>query len=376
MVKCPLALNLLLFFVLQSALPASGSAQEAGGGAAQSDRVALERERDAIQRACAADEFSGVVLVSRNSQPEWTQACGLEDREKQDPIKIDTPLRIASMGKMFTIVSILQLVEIGKLDLNAPISRYIPDYPNREAAKQITIAHLLSHTGGTGDVFGPEAFAHRAELRTLKDYVRYFGSRPLKFTPGSKWEYSNFGYILLGVIVENVSGESYYDYVRDHIFRVAGMTRTDFPIEYPKPSTLSNGYTRMVPSPQGMRTDGPLTKVTEQFYRGTSAGGAFSTAADLNRFAQALLDERLLSHTTMEHIFAGDLVVAGKSYCYGFLQQTDKAGRSYFGHNGGSPGASGELRIYPKERLVVVALSNFDPGVAMKVLDEVATSVH
>ena len=118
------------------------------------------------------------------------------------------------MNKMFTAVAIIQLVEAGKVKLTAPLGKYLRDYPNQEVATKVTMQQLLTHTGGTGDIFGPEFDAHRLELRKLADYVKLYGKRGLEFEPGSKWAYSNYGFILLGAVIEKVSGQSYYDYVR------------------------------------------------------------------------------------------------------------------------------------------------------------------
>src|SRR5690349_9914535 len=116
---------------------------------------------------------------------------------------------MGSMNKMFTATAILQLVQAGKIKLDDPLGKYLPDYPNKDVATKVTIHHLLTHTGGTGDIFGPEYQAHRLELKTLQDYVKLYGSRGLAFEPGSKWEYSNYGFILLGVIIERISGVDY-----------------------------------------------------------------------------------------------------------------------------------------------------------------------
>jgi CubicO group peptidase (beta-lactamase class C family) len=131
------------------------------------------------------------------------------------------------MNKMFTAVATLQLVEAGELALDEPIATYLPDYPNADLASKVTVRHLLSHTGGTGDFFGPEYDEHRLELREHSDYVDLFGERGVLFEPGSRWEYSNCGLILLGALIEAVTGASYYDYVREHVFQPAGMTSTD-----------------------------------------------------------------------------------------------------------------------------------------------------
>ena len=122
------------------------------------------------------------------------------------------------MGKMFTAVGIMQLEQAGKLKLDAPVSTYLPAYPNQALAHAVTVRQLLNHTGGTGDIFGPEYEARRSQLRTLQDYVTLYGSRSPAFPPGTRWEYSNYGYIILGRVIEEVSREHYDDYVYQHIF--------------------------------------------------------------------------------------------------------------------------------------------------------------
>jgi CubicO group peptidase (beta-lactamase class C family) len=121
----------------------------------------------------------------------------------------------------------------------------LTDYPNKDVASKVTIHQLLTHTGGTGDFFGPEFNAHRLELRTLQDYIKLFGQRGPEFEPGSQWAYSNYGFLLLGVVIERVSGQSYYDYVRDHVYSPAGMTSTDSLPEDQDVPQRSIGYTKM-----------------------------------------------------------------------------------------------------------------------------------
>jgi CubicO group peptidase (beta-lactamase class C family) len=166
------------------------------------------------EELAGADEFSGAVLVARNGEVLFTRAYGLADRGRGIPNTLRTRFRIGSMNKMFTAVAILQLVEAGKVELTAPLGRYLTDYPNRYAATKVTIHHLLTHTGGTGDIFGPEYEAHRQELRTLGDYVELYGGRGLEFEPGSTWAYSNYGFILLAAVIQEVMGQSYYDYCK------------------------------------------------------------------------------------------------------------------------------------------------------------------
>ena len=204
------------------------------------------------------------MLVARNGTVIYSDAKGLADRENRTPNTLETKFRMGSMNKMFTATAVLQLVQAGKVKLDAPLGTYLTDYPNRDVATKVTIHHLLTHTGGTGDIFGPEFDAHRLELKTLGDYVKLYGARGLEFEPGSKWEYSNYGFLLLGVIVEKVSGQSYYDYVRDHIFKPAGMTGSGSEPEDVAVPGRANGY---------MQQNGAWVLNTGTLpYRGTSAG--------------------------------------------------------------------------------------------------------
>jgi CubicO group peptidase (beta-lactamase class C family) len=255
------------------------------------------------------------------------------------------------MNKMFTATAVLQLAQSGKLKLADPLGKYITDYPNKEVAK-VTIHQLLTHTGGTGDIFGPEYQQRRLQLRTLNDYVKLYGDRPLRFEPGSKWEYSNYGFILLGMIIERVAGQSYYDYVHDHIFRPTGMTSTASEPEEVQVPNRSKGYMRNASGWQ-LNTD-------TLPYRGTSAGGGYSTVEDLLRFANAIQGRKLLNDEYTKLLTTGKVEVSeGSKYAYGFQETTD-SGLRYLGHSGGAPGMNGELRIYPDTGYVVVALGNTD----------------
>jgi len=184
---------------------------------------ALKAFRGYLDQAAAADRFSGAVLVAKNGKPVFTAVYGMADREKKTPNTLNTKFRIGSMNKMFTATAVLQLVQAGKINLTDPLGKYLTDYPNKDVASKVTIHQLLTHTGGTGDFFGPEYDKHKAELHSLSDYVQLFAGKPLKFEPGKGWAYSNAGMIVAGIIVEKASGENYYDYVAAHIFKPAGM---------------------------------------------------------------------------------------------------------------------------------------------------------
>jgi CubicO group peptidase (beta-lactamase class C family) len=324
----------------------------------------LTATRKKIEEEVAADRFSGAVLIAKDGKPIFAEAYGLADRERKIPNTVKTRFRIGSMNKMFTAVATLQLAQSGKLDLKAPVGKYLTDYPNKEIASKVTIDQLLTHTGGTGDIFGPDFDAHRLELRTLQDYINLYGARAPKFEPGTKWEYSNYGFILLGAIVEKVSGESYYDYVHEHIFVPAGMTSTASDPEDKSVSDRSVGYTKM---------DSPELKPNTDTlpYRGTSAGGGYSTVEDLARFADALTSHKLLDASYTEMLTTGKPGTPDNSYGYGFEVSMENGARC-FGHGGGAPGMNGDLKICPGQGYVVAVLANLDPPAVRRVSDFIA----
>jgi D-alanyl-D-alanine carboxypeptidase len=261
----------------------------------------------------------------------------------------------------------MQLVQEGKIRLDAPVGTYLPKYPNKDVASKVTIHHLLTHTGGTGDIFGPQFEERRLTLRTLADYVTLYGERPLAFEPGARWEYSNYGYILLGGVIESVTGESYYDYVARRIFAPAGMTASGSEPEDSTVAARSVGYTRF-----GGDTLAPNTETLP--WRGTSAGGGYSTVRDLARFATALLEHRLLDARHTELLTTGKVDAFGGKYAYGFVDRTE-AGMRLVGHGGGARGMNGELLIEPRSGFVVAVLANLDPPAASRVAEFVVNRV-
>jgi CubicO group peptidase (beta-lactamase class C family) len=327
-------------------------------------REAVEGLEAFVRKEAAADRFSGAVLVAKDGEVLFDKAYGLADREQEIPNTLQTRFRIGSMNKMFTAVAILQLVEAGTVELTAPLGTYLPDYPNKDVAAKVTIHHLLTHTGGTGDIFGPEFVAHRTELRTLADYVELYGERGPEFEPGSRWAYSNYGMLLLGVVIEKVTGQSYYDYVEEHVYEPAGMSRTgSLPEDKPVPDR-SIGYMQQPGTPDWMPNTDTLP------YRGTSAGGGYSTVEDLARFADALVSHKLLSPESTELLITGKVDSGpGTRYAYGFEDARDEDGDGAVGHGGGAPGMNGDLRIYPKSGYVIAVLANLDPPAAQRISD-------
>jgi CubicO group peptidase (beta-lactamase class C family) len=312
-----------------------------------------------IDRAAASGKFSGVWLWARNGRVITSGARGKADRERGIENTLQTRFRIGSMNKMFTAVATLQLAERGKLSLEDSVGKILPDYPNTNVASKVKVRHLLSHTGGTGDIFGGEFEAHRLELRTLGDYVKLYGRRDLEFEPGTKWEYSNYGFLLLGVLIERLSGKSYYDFVAENIYHPAGMTNSGSEPESVEVANRSKGYMR---DQFALVSNEPTLP-----WRGTSAGGGYTTAGDLMLFADALRSNQLLKAETLAEATRAQFTTGG----YGFGFQVGRPGeepRSY-GHGGGAPGMNGTLRMYPESGQIVVVLCNLDPPSASRLGD-------
>ena len=320
--------------------------------------------RAKLNEESTSGRFAGAVAMAKNGKQIFGQAYGLADRENKLPNTMKTRFRLGSMNKMFTAVATMQLVQSGKLDLKAPFGKYLTDYPNKDVASKVTIEQLLTHTGGTGDIFGPEFDKHRLELKTLGDYVNLYGQRALEFEPGSRWQYSNYGFLLLGVLVEKVSGQSYYDYVRDHILKPADMTSTASEPEEQKVVDRSVGYTKFDGGDWKPNTD-------TLPYRGTSAGGGYSTVADLLKFATALQGHKLLNAQYTEMLTTGKVDAGRGKYAFGFQESMIDEMRC-FGHGGGAPGMNGMLQICPGPGYVIAVLANLDPPAASRVADFVS----
>jgi D-alanyl-D-alanine carboxypeptidase len=310
-----------------------------------------------IDELVKQDRFSGAVLIGHRGRVVFEKAAGLASRESRRPNTLATQFRNGSMNKMFTATAAMQLVEAGRLSLDDTVGTVMTDYPNAEVARKVTIRHLLSHTGGTGDFFGPEFVKNRLTLKTHADYVAMFGGRAPLFEPGTEYRYSNYGMVLLGAIIERVSGQSYFDYVRAKVFEPAGMTSTGaLPEAEPLPNR-SAGYMR--------NADAWVPNTDTLPWSGTAAGGGYSTVGDFFRFAEALQSGKLISKASLTQMITPALI---PQYGFGMFLSGEGPTRN-FGHSGGAPGQNGDLRIYPESGYVIVALSNLDPPAASKLAD-------
>jgi CubicO group peptidase (beta-lactamase class C family) len=313
-------------------------------------RPALEAK---LAEGVKEGRLSGAIRVAQGDETLFEAAYGFADREAKAPNTPATRFRIGSMNKMVTGVAVLQLAAAGRLGLDDRVARHLPDYPNRSFAEKVTLRHLLNHTGGAGDFFGPEFTEHRLALREPADFTALFGHRDPEFEPGSQHKYANYGFIVLGRIIEAVSGQPYDDYVQANIFDVAGMAGAGALPEDVQVADRAVGY---MDSAAGLiRNDQTLP------YRGTPAGGGYATVTDLVRFARALVGGKLMVADAMAAVGAGGVeAFPGVWYGAGF-QEARRGGVRRIGHGGGAPGMNGDLVVHPASGIVIAALSNFDP---------------
>lgn len=302
-----------------------------------------------------ADVFSGSILLAKNGQVIYRGAFGMANKDFDVPNRIDTKFNLGSMNKMFTAVAIAQLVERGKLSYDDPLSKFIPDFPNVEAAKKIQIKHLLSHTAGLGGYFSPRySSMSRAKLRNLNDMMALAreDEKDIQFEPGSKWQYSNTGMMILGKVIEIVSGQSYFDFVRANIHQPAGMINTDCYELDKVNANLAVGYEKEY-TDNGIRWS---NNIFEHVMRGGPQGGGYSTVEDLLRFDQALRSGKLISAESLRILTSPKPELNSPRYGYGFFASVDGGPT---GHSGGFTGISSNLSMYLSSGWTAVVMSNY-----------------
>lgn len=300
---------------------------------------------------CLPADFSGSVLVLEGGEHWGALSQGAADLAGSRPLGEAARFNLGSASKMFTALAIAQLEEAGRLGLDDPVARHLPDAP--EAVGRVTIRQLLNHTSGLGDYLRPENRSAITAARTSKDLlpVALAGPPP---APGA-FRYSNSGYVVLGAIVEAISGQPYAEFVTQHIFQPAGMAGAGFEAD---PAT-AQPITRM--GPGGAPRVSPFADMPA-----SAAGGAFATTADLRRFYDALRAGLLVKPATLDAFLAaavdtGRAPAGGDAsrYGYGF-----SIGHDWFGHGGGAPGVNAEIRLGARLDWAVIVLANQDPPVA------------
>jgi len=282
----------------------------------------------------------------------WQSAVGYADKKKRTPFKISTITRVASVVKLFTAVAVMQLVEQGLVNLNDPIHKYISDFPKSKLGA-ITVKQLLNHTSGIGGYKSAKEAQTKKEYPTLTDAMNVFKNRKLLFKPGIQYSYSTYGYVVLGVLIERVSGDSYENYMQKNILDKAGMKNTGIEKFGVQISNKSNLYHR---NRKG--------KIKNSFANNLSnripGGGFYTTLEDMFKFGNAIINNLLISQKTLTSMFENNgLKKGGNAHGIGWFMYAQKPNNSaVIGHSGEQTGCSAQLMIVPKSKTVVMVMAN------------------
>ncbi len=334
-------------------------ANAAPARALSKEQMARELET-LVKKLADADVFSGAVLLAKDGVPVFKGAYGMANKDFNAPNRVDTKFNLGSMNKMFTAVAIAQLAERGKLSFDDPLSRFVPDFPNPEDAARIKLKHLLTHTAGLGGYFSPKwQQSSRAEYRTVDAMMKRAAEdeKKVQFEPGTRWQYSNTGMLVLGKVIEAASGQSYYDYVRDNIARPAGMTNTDCYELDRVNANLAVGYQKEFSDAGVSFTNNIFMHVM----RGGPQGGGYSTVEDLLKFDIALRSNKLVGAEYVKLLLSAKPDLKSPDYGYGF-QISTRDGVAIAGHSGGFPGISSNLDMFLGTGWTAVVMSNYGRG--------------
>jgi CubicO group peptidase (beta-lactamase class C family) len=317
--------------------------------AAQGD----EALRICMERAANDLHFNGVAYAARQGDVS-EEVFGTSDRNGRIPVQPSTRFNIGSAGKMFTAVAIGQLVDRGEVRLDAPIGTYLQ--PLRREIARITVRQLLAHTSGLGDYLKPENHEAIERARTATALLALAIADAPAFTPGSRFSYSNSGYVVLGAIIEQVSKKTFAEYLRQKIFAPAGMSDTAL-----ETAGSADPMTQM--SPAGSLEKPVLSPLRLAF--ASPAGGEVSTASDMGRFLDGLQDERFVTAATRAKLFAAQQPRQRDAH-YGLGFKVTVGPPLMVGHGGGAPGINAEIALFPESGWEVVTLSDRDPPSASK----------
>lgn len=298
-----------------------------------------------------ANEPGAVALISRNGQIIYKKAFGLNNLELNVPLKTDHVFRIGSITKQFTATAILQLMEQGKLNLSDEIIKYIPDYPTQ--GTRITIEHLLTHTSGIRDYASIRDTAKRISGDvTPIQMIDFFKNQPMRFAPGTRWEYSNSNYYLLGFIIEKITGKPYGDYLENNFFKPLGMNHSSFASDINIVKNRVDGYTK---NDKGNFQNAAYISMTHPY----SSGSILSTVEDLFKWQQAIQSYKLLKKENVDKAFTRYILSDGKEANYGYGWRLGYIQESPSLWHGGLVNGFIAMSMYlPKENVFVAVFSN------------------
>jgi D-alanyl-D-alanine carboxypeptidase len=365
-----------LIFTVAVALALSEIGGWPTAAAAASDTQLTADVEAFVAKLAANDQFSGVVLLARHGQPLVRRGYGLADRKRGRLNTPDTPFMLSSVGKMFTAVVTATLVQRNQLSFETTLGSVVPNYPLAEARDQVTVRDLLTMSSGIQDLFRVPAFwSEIATIKSSTDFWRYFASTPLQFRPGSRWDYSNSNFLLLGMIIERRTGRTFTSVVQDEIFEPLKLTNTHYTIDAARPPAL--GYTRTAASGVGAADTAGWYLAWkdptpgDEFMVGSPMGGGYSTVDDLARFAAALIGNRLLSRQLTNRVLTGyiDADYGGRDG-YGFETRLVNGVRMA-GHRGSLAGSANQVEFYPDLGYVLIVLGNTDSDGTRSIADHV-----
>ncbi len=329
---------------------------------------AVERAHMLLKGHFEEQKFMGVALLAQHGKTVFEKTYGWADMEWETPHIPQSVFRIGSITKQFTAAGILQLAQKGALKPDDPVVKYVQDLPKTWNA--ITLHQLLTHSSGIPNYTSTPAFGRQVVMKpnTPQELVGLVKDQPLEFKAGERWGYSNTNYVLLGMVLEEVSGMKYADYLQRHIFDVADMKSTAYDSNKLILKHRAHGYQT---STHGLE-NAPFIDMSVPF----AAGGVHSTAQDLVRWDQSLNGDQILSKGWRDRMFTAYVVttVKNSSHGYGWFV-TKENGRTQYSHQGGSPGFSTMIARYPETKTTIVLLSNLSTGEIGRITGELADVV-
>ncbi len=339
---------LLSIFILCSAV-----------GFAQTDAV-----DDFVKSEMARQHIPGVaLLVSHAGHPVLTKGYGMANLELEVPVKPETIFQSGSVGKQFTATAVMMLVEDGKIGLEDPLTKFFPDAP--ATWKQVTIRELLSHTAGFTDY--PKNFDMRKDY-TAKELLKIVEAIPLAYPPGTKWSYSNLGFLTLGLVIQKVSGEFYGDFLQARVFKPLGMTSTRIINEADIIPNRASGYVLVKGELKNQEWVSPTLNTTAD-------GSLYFNILDLAKWDEALYTEKLLKHASLEQMWTVAKLKDGQpnsgKYGFGWFIG-DKNGHHFVEHEGAWQGFETHITRYLDDKLTVVVLTNLGGSKPKIISDGVA----
>ncbi|QIL42587.1 beta-lactamase family protein [Pedobacter sp. HDW13] len=313
----------------------------------------LNNQIDSLISAAISDQQGpgGVFMVARKGQVLYQKAFGKANLELDVNLTTESVFQLGSMTKQFTAVAVMLLVQQGKLKVTDPVRRYIPDYPGGD---KITIHHLLTHTSGIKDFTKMKALAGIAlKEMTPKMVVDFFKDEPVDFAPGERFEYNNSGYVLLGYLIELVSGEPYATFIQQHIFNQLGMAHSYYASDRQVIYNRAYGYQK--------KESGYVNKTAVNFSVPFASGALMSTLADLLKWQNALNQNKLLNAVVTQQAFSSYKLNNGEVFNYGYGWHIKEIGGLPARAHGGSIFGFKSMGVYvPGEDIYVVGLTNCD----------------